>query len=214
MDAKAQYKSQPPPAATCVEKWSKPLKERTTDAPVASMALNLTLQLPPECREFVATAADRFYLGCFLSSHQSSPITPILFHYSTSSTFKYAARAGTMAFYAKMRSDLALQRESSVWYDKAIQLQLTSLSTMEGLSPNADSRLPTPEDILTPLMLALYETALCTSPLGWVHHLAAGATMLEKLGPERCQSGDFHKILLGVRHNMVSLSILLCMRML
>jgi hypothetical protein len=218
VDAKAQHKYQSPPASMRAEKPRKKQKEIECTALVSltsppsdgphqhfSNAFDLDFRLPPDFRSLVATAADRQYLGCFLSSNPNSIITPLVFHCSTTPSFRFAVRAGTMAFYGKMTSDLVLQRESSVWYEKALQVQLAILSRMDRLSSDNDSRLPTTEDVLTPLMLGVYESALCTSPMGWVHHLSAGAAMLEKLGPERCQSGDLHSVLRGVRNNMVSL---------
>jgi hypothetical protein len=161
--------------------------------------------LPPAAKPLVAGAAEQCFIGCFMSSYHTAvvqwPSRPI--ENPTTMALKFSVRAGTMAFYGNLTKNATLQVEASRWYSKAIQLEMSRLSgKASGRKKTAKS--VNPETLLTPMTLALFESALCTSPMGWAHHLNAAAKQLEVLGPEKCQTGAMHGIFRSVRLNMVS----------
>jgi hypothetical protein len=162
-------------------------------------------QLPPTAQSLVAGAAEQCFLGCFISSCHTSlvqwPSEPI--QNPTSLALKFAVRAGTMAFYGNLTKNATIQTNASQWYSKAIQLEISRLAAKVS-EPRENPKAVNPEDILTPMVLALFESALCTSPMGWAHHLIAASKLLEDLGPERCQTGTMHDIFRALRLNMVS----------
>jgi hypothetical protein len=121
----------------------------------------------------------------------------------TSLALKFAVRAGTMAFYGSLTKNVALQADASRWYSKAIQLERALVATKVA-QPKGKPKAVNPEEIMTPIILALFESALCTSPMGWAHHCNAAAKQLEDLGPERCQTGLIFDIFRSVRLNMAS----------
>jgi hypothetical protein len=107
-----------------------------------------------------------------------------------------------MAFYGKLTRDENVQVEACRWYSKAIHLQLNQLAKTAS-SGRTWKQADSPEGILSPLMLALFESTLCTSAFGWMHHVSAAAEMLESIGPEACQSGIMHELFRSTRINMV-----------
>jgi hypothetical protein len=165
---------------------------------------NSEFQLPPTAKSLVAGAAEQCFIGCFISSYHTNlvgwPSQPI--QNPTSSVLKFAVRSGTMAFYGNLTKNVALQTDASRWYSKAIQLEMAGLSAKVSKT-REESKEINPERILTPMILALFESALCTSPMGWAHHLNAAAKLVEDLGPECCQTGIMHDIFRSVRLNMV-----------
>jgi hypothetical protein len=167
---------------------------------------NSTFQLPPAAPSLVAGAAEQCFLGCFMSSYHTSLVQwpSQTIQNPTSSALKLAVRAGTMAFYGNLTKNIALQTDASRWYSKAIQLEIARLAAKVS-EPREASKAMDPEHILTPMVLALFESALCTSPMGWAQHLTTAAKLLEDLGPEHCQTGVMHDIFRSVRLNMVSL---------
>jgi hypothetical protein len=152
----------------------------------------------------VASAAEQCFVSSFLYSYHTSvvkwPSEPI--QNPISKALKFAVRAGTMAFYGNLTKNSALQLDASRWYSKAIQLEMARLAA-KALQPKKAPKAVNPEDMLTPMILALFESALCTSPMGWAHHLIAAAKLLEDLGPGQCQTGVIHEIFRSVRLNMV-----------
>jgi hypothetical protein len=119
-----------------------------------------------------------------------------------SPALKFAVRAGTMAFYGSLTKNVALQADASRWYSKAIQLERALVATK--VAQKGKLKTVNLEEIMTPIILALFESALCTSPMGWAHHCNAAAKQLEDIGPERCQRGVIFDIFRSVRLNMVS----------
>jgi hypothetical protein len=120
-----------------------------------------------------------------------------------SPALKFAVRAGTMAFYGSLTKNVALQADASRWYSKAIQLERALVATKVA-EPKEKLKTVNLEEIMTPIILALFESALCTSPMGWAHHCNAAAKQLEGIGPEHCQRGLIFDIFRSVRLNMVS----------
>jgi hypothetical protein len=163
-------------------------------------------QLPPASRSLVAGATEQLFWGCFMSSYHTSVVhwPSRYIENSTSPALKFAMRAGTMAFYGNLTKNVALQTDAGRWYSKAIQLEMGILAAKASKKRGAP-RTVNPDDILTPMILALFESAMCISPMGWAHHLTAAAKLLEVLGPEHCQKGAMHDIFRSVRLNMVSL---------
>jgi hypothetical protein len=144
-------------------------------------------------------------VGCFMSSYNNDALMPIIYECLSSLTFKSASRAGTMAFYGKLTTDLSIQMEASRWYEKALQIQIKRTNRDPEMIRRAP---PNVEDILRPLMLTLFESSVCTSSLGWLHHVGAGARLIERLGPVACQTNPSHSIFLSIRLNSVSFSYL------
>jgi hypothetical protein len=125
----------------------------------------------------------------------------------TSPALKFAVRAGTMAFYGSLTKNVALQADASRWYSKAIQLERALLAT-KAAQPKRKLKTVNFEELVTPIILALFESAMCTSPMGWAHHCNAAAKQLEDIGPEHCQTGLVFDIFRSVRLNMVSCMVL------
>jgi hypothetical protein len=167
--------------------------------------LDLASRLPPAAPSLVAGAAEQCFLGCFNSSYHTNLVkwSEQTIQNPTSPALKFAVRAGTMAFYGNLTKNVALQADASRWYSKAIQLERALVATKVA---RQKGKLETvnPEEIVTPMILALFESALCTSPMGWAHHCNAAAKQLEDIGPERCQTGVIFDIFRSVRLNMVS----------
>lgn len=107
-----------------------------------------------------------------------------------------------MAFYGNLTKNTALQIDAGRWYSKAIELVVAQLAVKDS-ERRLCAKLASPEVLLTRMTFALFESALSTSPMGWVHHLVAAATLLEELGPQCCQVGTMHDIFRAVRLNMV-----------
>jgi hypothetical protein len=145
------------------------------------------------------------FIECFMISYHKDSLLPSIFaEYRLSPTCEYAYRAGTMAFYGKLTGDLVIQMEASRWYQKSLQVQITKLnrdSALEKCRPRSV------EDILIPMMLCLFESSICTSMMGWVHHVGAGAKLLENIGPVACQTIPLHNIFLTLRLNSVRLAV-------
>jgi hypothetical protein len=163
-------------------------------------------RLPPECRSLLAMAVDQHFFACFMISYHKSSLLPSIFaEYKSSPTLIYACRAGTMAFYGKLTSNLSIQMDASRWYEKALQVQIKKLD-QNPVSKTSPVR--NVEELLRPMMMCLFESSICTSMMGWVHHVGAGAKMLETIGPKACQTNPMHNIFLTLRLNSVGVALL------
>jgi hypothetical protein len=169
---------------------------------------NLPPRIPTAYKSLLAGAADQQFLGCFTVSYHNDALSPLISQFSSKPNFISASRAGTMAFYGKITTNIAIQYEARRWYEKAIQLQIARL---RGNSDASQSL--TLEDFLRIMMFCLFESALCTTPSGWIHHVGAIAKLLERVGPHACRTGPMHNVFLCARLNIVSAQVSwTCMR--
>lgn len=169
----------------------------------ALVCANIQFQHSITFRSFVADIAEQHFVAHFVLAHQIGLTSwpSILQQLSQSPVLKPAVRAGTLAFYGKLKGDVAIQTEASHWYSTAIENQIARIIRGDKVE-NSDVASATA--ILAPIMLSTYESALCTSPMGWAHHLGAAGKMLEMLGPESCQTGYTHQLFKMLRLSMVS----------
>ncbi|KAH8817128.1 hypothetical protein F5884DRAFT_778512 [Xylogone sp. PMI_703] len=98
----------------------------------------------------------------------------------------YAIRATTMAFYGRLSKNEQLQLEASKWYAKGLKAQRESLP----ITANSRGQEPhTQGAVCSAIMFSLFESVICTDPMGWMHHYDAAGKILEIVGPENCQTG-------------------------
>jgi hypothetical protein len=111
-------------------------------------------------------------------------------------------RAATMVHYGAMTANVSIQTEAYKWYAKALQGQRILLQKGRvALSKT----MPTAEEILSPVVLSLFELVLSTTPTGWIEHILGSSTMLQLRKPENCQTGLSHLLFRSLRVSVVSL---------
>jgi hypothetical protein len=112
-----------------------------------------------------------------------------------------STRAAMMIHYGVMTSSPSIQTEAYRWYAKALESQRTFLRR----SRTGHSKIvPTAEEMLTPIILTLFELVSSTTPTGWMDHIMGAAAMLEMRGPENCQTGLAHLVFRTIRPTIVS----------
>lgn len=107
-------------------------------------------RIPSAYPTLLAGAADEQYIGHFLNSYCSGSAAPVMYRIQScnNNNLKFAARAGSMAFYSRVTGDFPLQIESSRWYERALKSQMAWLATW-----GSPQNHPTVDDVLTTLML-------------------------------------------------------------
>lgn len=113
----------------------------------------------------------------------------------------HSVRAASMLHYGVLSKDISVQTEACQWYAKGLNSQRRSL---ELGSSKTRAVMPRDEDVLSPVMLALFELVAVTIPLGWIQHILAATNMLIMRGPENCQSGLVHMLFRTMRMTVVS----------
>lgn len=125
---------------------------------------------------------------------------PAIYNTSPYQSCQDAARAAMMVYYGTMTSNPSIQTEAYRWYAKALESQRAFLQKDRlGLTKT----MPAAEEILSPLILALFELVSPTTPTGWMDHIAGAATMLQMRKPENCQAGLAHLVFRTVRPTIV-----------
>lgn len=149
----------------------------------------------------------QLYLAHFISSHDTehqswiSKLPHILaISNSPGRPEVYAIRATTLAFYGRLTSDEVLQIEASKWYAEGLKAQRESLPITAN---NRGDELRTQGAVCSAIMFSLFESVICTDPMGWMHHYDAAAKMLEIVGPQNCQSGLMHLLFKTIRLSAV-----------
>ncbi|KAF2123846.1 hypothetical protein P153DRAFT_303454 [Dothidotthia symphoricarpi CBS 119687] len=176
-----------------------PTSPRTTawsiDAQKAVVAIRYQYK-PPSLYQPVKVqtdALDMAFLSHFVELNRGvssySPEIPWLTYLpvantiATKATMKFAIRAASMAFYAIHHHDPSILVDSYRWYNVSLSTQRLSLARLTGES------IPDEEQILAPIVLALYEVYVGTTSSSVMHHLAAAAELIKMRGPTNCSSG-------------------------
>jgi len=104
-----------------------------------------------------------------------------------------AILAASMAYVARSSHNHSILVESFKWYGSGLSSQR---KTIEGIYKT--KRVPSLEEICTPMLLAFFESACCTSQTAYFQHMIGAAHLLTAFGPERC--GD--RVLFELFHTM------------
>lgn len=109
---------------------------------------------------------------------------PVIHSKAAKPAVRLSLRAASMAFFAKIHHDPTILVDSYRWYTVSLNAQRTSLSQL-----NNSNRIPDEEEILTPIILGLYEVYAGTTSDSVLHHVAAACEIIKMRGPENCKSG-------------------------
>ena len=186
-----------------------------TDSPGRSqlpVTLHRQCLLPSLYQPSRAAQFQQLFLGHFISSFDNRSLhrtrikpwceeLPTILSTSTYNAVQDSIRATTMLHYGVMTANISVQTEAYKWYAKALEGQRTFLQDDQLALP---CRMPTGQEILSPVVLALFEMISSTTPTGWMEHNLAAATMLQIRQPENCQDGLTHLLFRTVRMAAVS----------
>ena len=128
---------------------------------------------------------------------------PAIYKTSPYQSCRESTRAAMMVHYGVMTSDVSIQTEAFRWYAKALESQRSFLRKDK---LGHTKTMPAADEILSPIILALFELVSCTTPTGWMDHVTGAATMLEMRRPENCQTGLAHLVFRTIRPTIVSCS--------
>jgi hypothetical protein len=110
-------------------------------------------------------------------------------------------RAAMMVHYGVMTVNGSIQTEAYRLYAKALEGQRKFLQKDRlGLSRT----MPNEGDILSPVVLSLFELVSSTTPTGWIDHQLGAASMIQMRKPENCRDGLVHLIFRSMRLTIVS----------
>lgn len=126
---------------------------------------------------------------------------PVIVATSTCPAALHSIRAASMLHYGVLSKDISVQTEARRWYSRGLNSQRRLL---ESGSSKTNAIMPGAEEILSSVMLTLFELVVATTPLGWIQHILAAARMLIMRGPENCQSGLVHMLFRTMRMTVVS----------
>lgn len=110
-------------------------------------------------------------------------------------------RAVMMVHYGAMTLNESIQTEAYRWYAKALEGQRKILQK-DRLS--LSRTMPNEGDILSPVVLSLFELVSSTTPTGWIDHQLGAASMMQMRKPENCRDGLVHLIFRTMRFTIVS----------
>lgn len=105
-----------------------------------------------------------------------------------------------MVHYGVMTSNRSIQAEAFKWYAKALESQRSFLQKDHSL---LSTIMPAAEEILSPIILALFELVTSTTPTGWIDHVMGAATMLQMRKAEHCQTDLAHLVFRTIRPTIV-----------
>jgi len=106
-------------------------------------------------------------------------------------------RAVSMAFYGNYHHNPSILVDSWRWYTTALRAQRISIEKLRR------SGMPDEEEVLVPLILALYEIYVGASSGGSMAHLAASAEIMNMRGPSNCRTGAIWPVFKAVRSSDV-----------
>ncbi|KAI1509787.1 hypothetical protein PtrARCrB10_08463 [Pyrenophora tritici-repentis] len=118
---------------------------------------------------------------------------PKLYENARKPAVRLSLRAVSMAFYGNYHHDPSILVDSWRWYTIALSAQRVSV---EKLRRNG---MPDEEEVLVPLILALYEIYVGASAGGSMAHLAASAEIMNMRGPSNCKTDAIWPIFKVVR---------------
>jgi hypothetical protein len=110
---------------------------------------------------------------------------------------RLSLRAVSMAFFGKHHHDPSILIDSWRWYTVALSAQRTSIAKLK------NDAIPDEEEVLVPLILALYELYIGATATGAMSHMAAAAEIMNMRGPSNCGSGAIWPLFKGIRSSDV-----------
>lgn len=151
-----------------------------------------TMYQPPKA---VPEALDVAFISHFVQLNKGirsySPEIPWITHLpemhvqASKPALRLSIRSASMAFYATVHKDPAILVDSYRWYTMSLNCQRQTLARLTSNS------MPSEEEILVPIILALYEVYAGTTQTSVFHHLAASTKILEMRGPSNCKGLAF-----------------------
>lgn len=123
-----------------------------------------------------------------------------IFGNATKPVVKISLRAVSMAFYGKCHNESSITIDSWRWYTVALNAQRSSIARMK------KNNIPDEEEVLVPLILALYELYAGATAAGSTTHLNAAGEIMKMRGPSNCRSGAIWPIFKAIRAQDVGLS--------
>ncbi|ORY10951.1 hypothetical protein BCR34DRAFT_484896 [Clohesyomyces aquaticus] len=156
-------------------------------------ALRWRYRLPMYFQPNMEDIFDRAFISHFIAVNNPGQVPlnvqlpwitkiPDMQAYSNKPALRLSIRAASMAFYGKVHQDMAVLTDSYKWYVKGLNYQRQSIQSLDPRS------IPSDDDILVPIILALYEVFAGTTPMSVFHHLAAATKILDMKGPANCTS--------------------------
>ncbi|KNG50828.1 hypothetical protein TW65_01806 [Stemphylium lycopersici] len=121
---------------------------------------------------------------------------------ATKPAVRLSLRAVSMAFYGKHHNDSSILIDSWRWYTVALGAQRTSIARMK------KNCIPDEEEVLVPLILALYELYVGATASGSMAHLNAAGEIMNMRGPSNCRSGAIWPLFKGIRSQDAHRSII------
>lgn len=106
-----------------------------------------------------------------------------------------------MVYYGVMTNDMSIQTEAYKWYAKALESQR---KYVQKDTTALSKSVPAAEEIISPMILALFELVSSTTPTGWLNHVMGAATMLQMRRPDGCRTGLAHLVFRTTRPVVVS----------
>jgi hypothetical protein len=116
---------------------------------------------------------------------------------ATKPAVRLSLRAVSMAFYGKLHNDSNILVDSWRWYTLSLSAQRLSISRLKGDS------IPEEEEVVVPLILALYEIYVGATASGSMAHLVAAGEIMNMRGPSNCKSGAIWPLFKGIRSSDV-----------
>ena len=114
--------------------------------------------------------------------------------------------AASMAYVGRDSGNPSIVMEAYRWYGSGIAKQRKILEELQ-----IEKRVPTIEELCTPILLSFFEITCNTSPTGYFQHIMGAASFLEMRGPEACSSGTLHQLFLTLRIQLVRLNSVCCL---
>lgn len=119
---------------------------------------------------------------------------PRLYAEARKPAVKLALRAVSMAFYAKLHNEPTILLDSWRWYTIGLNAQRRSIEALQ------DGDIPQEDEVMVPLILALYEVYVGVTSAGAMAHLSAAAKIMNLRGPSNCKTGAIWPLFKGIRN--------------
>jgi hypothetical protein len=168
--------------------------------------------LPSSYQPSKMASFQQLFVGHFISSFDNGKLhrTPMKSWFTEIPTILVAPSYGNchapfhavmMVHYGVMTLNESIQMEAYRWYAKALEGQRKFLQKDRlGLSRT----MPNEGDILSSVVLSLFELVSSTTPMGWIDHQLGAASMMQMRKPENCRDGLVHLIFRSMRFSVVS----------
>jgi hypothetical protein len=111
---------------------------------------------------------------------------------------KYSLRAISMACYGKLHHDPSILVDSWRWYTLSLSAQRMSMSQ------HMKTGMPEEDEVLVPLILAMYDMYLGPTTVGSLSHLAAASEILNMRGPSNSRGDAMWPLFTAVRNSEVA----------